>query len=112
MTKARYLPASRVKAGSLRLGRLSVHDSDGRELGKLKGFIVEAGELAISGLVVEAADAEELEVPMGPLQVDALSRSLRLISGPTGDAMVPFSADRVRMIDDADLWVPLFTTAA
>ena len=111
MTNARYLPASRVKAGSLRLGRLSVRASDGREMGKLKGFIVEEGERAIRSLVVEAPDAD-LEIPMGPVQFDAASRSLRLLPDATSIGPTPFSSDGVPMIDDADLWVPLFTTAA
>ena len=36
--KARFLPANRVKAGSLKLGRLSVRTSDNDEIGKLVGF--------------------------------------------------------------------------
>jgi hypothetical protein len=111
MPNARYLPASRVKAGSLRLGRLSVWSSDGRELGKLIGFVVEAGEHCIRSLVVEASD-RQLEVPMGPVQFDATSRSLRMLPGSQPVAPVPFSADRLPVIDDQDLWVPLFTTAA
>jgi hypothetical protein len=111
MANARYLPANRVKAGSLRLGRLTVCGSDGRELGKLKGFIVEEGQRAIRSIVVEAADTE-LEVPMVPVQFDAASRSLRLLPGSHAIAPVPISSDRFPMIDDADLWVPFFTTAA
>lgn len=110
MTKARYLPANRVKAGSLRLGRLSVRGSDGHEMGKLKGFIVEPGERAFRSLVVEG-QTTEFEVPMTQMQVDASSRSLWLIGGSLAQA-VPFSADRVTEIDESELWVPSVHTAA
>jgi len=111
MANARYLPASLVKAGSLRLGRLSVRSSDGCELGKLIGFVVESGDHCIRSLVVEASD-RQLEVPMGPVQVDSTSRSLRMLPDSRAVAPVPFSADRLSMVDDQDLWVPLFTSAA
>jgi hypothetical protein len=110
MSKARYLPATRVRAGSLRLGRLSVRGSDGHEMGKLKGFILGEGERSIRSLVVEGQTAE-LEVPMTPMQVDATSRSLWLLGGSLAQA-VPFAADRVPEIEESELWVPLFTTAA
>lgn len=111
MGNARYLPASRVKAGSLRLGRLSVRSSDGREMGKLIGFVVEPGRHCIRGLVVEGPHAQ-IEVPMGPVQFDIGSRSLRMLPGSQPEAAVPFSVDRVPVIDDADLWVPMLNTAA
>jgi hypothetical protein len=95
METARYLPASRVKAGSLRLGRLTVRSSDGRELGKLVGFVV-----------------EQVEVPMGPLQFDAAARSLLLIGASTPPHTTPFLADRLPVMEDDDLWVPFFHTAA
>ena len=110
MKPARYLPANRVRAGSLRLSRLSVCGSDGYEVGKLKGFIVGDGETSIRSLVVEAPTTE-LEVPMVPVQLDATSRSLRLLSGSLAEA-VPFSADRVSEIDESELWVPFLNTAA
>lgn len=110
MTKARYLPANRVKAGGLRLGRLSVRGSDGHEMGKLKGFIVGPADRAIRSLVVEG-QTTEFEVPMTPMQVDASSRSLWLMGGSLAQA-VPFSADRVTEIDEAELWVPPVHTAA
>lgn len=110
MSKRRYLPANRVRAGSLRLNRLSVCGNDGYEMGKLKGFIVGEGERSIRSLVVEAPTTE-LEVPIAPMQFDASSRSLRLLGGSLAHA-VPFAADRVPEIDESELWVPLLNTAA
>jgi hypothetical protein len=111
METARYLPASRVKAGSLRLGRLTVRSTDGRELGKLMGFVIERGDYRIRSLVVESVDAQ-VEVPMGPLQFDAAARSLRLIGASTTLHTTPFLADRLPVMEDDDLWVPFFHTAA
>jgi hypothetical protein len=104
-----YLPASRVKAGSLRLGRLSVRTSDDHEIGKLLGFIVESGTHRIQSLVVEAPDAH-VAVSMGPVQFDAASRALRLVES---DAYaVRFSADSLPTMPEDDLWVPIFHSAA
>ena len=76
MESARYLPAYKVKAGSLRLGRLSVRSADDHEIGKLLGFVIEPRTTRIRGIVIERDDAQ-LEVPMRPVQFDARSRSLR-----------------------------------
>ena len=109
MEHARYLPASRVKAGGLRLGRLSVRRRSGQEIGKLLGFVVEMGTHQIWGLVLESGDSK-LVVPMGPMQFDPQSRSLRLVQheGPVAE----YATDSVPMVADEDLWIPFFHTPA
>jgi len=74
--RSRYLPANLVKAGSLRLGRVSVRTSDDQEIGKLLGFMIDAHR--IRSLVVESDDAQ-LELPMTSVQLDAAARSLRIV---------------------------------
>ena len=81
----RYLPASRVKAGSLKLGRLSVRTSDNREIGKLVGFLIDPAAHRICSLIVES-DATQVEVGMSPLQFDPESRSIRMIDSSTSGA--------------------------
>jgi len=76
MGRSRYLPANLVKAGSLRLGRVSVRTSDDQEIGKLLGFMIDAHR--IRSLVVESDDAQ-LELPMTSVQLDAAARSLRIV---------------------------------
>jgi hypothetical protein len=111
MESARYLPAHRVKAGSLRLGRLSVRSADDREIGKLLGFVIEPQTTRIRGIVIERDDAQ-LEVPMGPVQFDARSRSLRLVDrGPLPLSASQFPSAAVPEIDENDLWVPLYRVA-
>jgi hypothetical protein len=112
MESARYLPAHKVKAGSLRLGRLSVRSADDHEIGKLLGFVIEPRTTRIRGIVIERDDAQ-LEVPMRPVQFDALSRSLRLVEqGPSTVSTSQFSPASVPEIDENDLWVPLYDSAA
>ena len=113
MDNARYLPASRVRAGSHGIGSLSLVAIDGRDLGKLLGFVIEPGSPRIRSLVVEAAGMQR-EVPMGPLQFDPASKSLRIVA-PSGDVdpgSVAFSPGSIPVIADEDLWVPFFHTAA
>jgi PRC-barrel domain len=109
MEHARYLPAGRVKAGGLRLGRLSVRTRTGQEIGKLLGFVVEMGAHQIWGLVVQSGESQ-LAIPMGPMQLDPLSRSLRLVQ--TDVPVARFVPDSVPTVADEDLWVPLFDSAA
>jgi hypothetical protein len=110
MRDGRYLPANRVKAGSLRLGRLTVRASDGRELGKLAGFVIDSGAHRIRSFVVDAAN-QQLELPMGHVQFDPAARSLRLLDESDAAMTRPFSAD-LPMVEDDDLWVPFFHSAA
>lgn len=105
----RYLPASRVQAGSLRLSDMSVRAHDGRDLGKLVGFVVDSGAHRIRSLVVDSGSTQ-LEVPMGPIQLDPLGLSLKLVENG-GDATI-FSAAACPPVEDADLWVPVFHSAA
>jgi len=106
----RFLPANRVKAGSLKLGRLSVRTSDNREIGKLVGFLIDPTLHRVSSLIVEADDAQ-LEVGMSPLQFDPESRSVRMLDS-THLVRRPFSIDSVPHVSVEDLWVPLFHSAA
>jgi hypothetical protein len=108
---ARYLPAHRAKAGGLRLGRLSVRTSDNREIGKLLGLVVEPQSRRVRSLIVESADSQ-LEVPMGPMQLDPGSRALRIVDMGGVPSTVLFSPESMPTIDEADLWVPLFHSAA
>jgi hypothetical protein len=105
MEHARYLPASRVKAGGLRLGRLSVRKRSGQEIGKLLGFVVEMSTHQIWGLVVEAGESK-LVIPMGPMQFDSQSRSLRLVQPEV--PVAEYATDSVPMVADEDLWIPFF----
>ena len=105
----RYLPATRVQAGSLRLSEMRVRAHDGRDLGKLVGFVVDSGAHRICSLVVDAGSSQ-LEVPMGPIQLDPQGLSLKLVQNG-GDATA-FSAAACPPVEDADLWVPVFHSAA
>jgi len=109
MEHPRYLPASRVKAGGLRLGRLSVRKRSGQEIGKLLGFVVEMSTHQIWGLVLESGDSK-IAIPMAPMQFDPQSRSLRLVQpeAPVGE----FATGSVPMVADEDLWIPFFHTPA
>jgi hypothetical protein len=112
MESARYLPAHKVKAGSLRLGRVSVRTRDDREIGKLTGFVIEPQTTRIRSLVVESDDVQ-FELPMRPLQFDPLSRALRLVDDGTSAANASrFSPESVPEIEENDLWIPLFNSAA
>jgi hypothetical protein len=110
MNMGRYLPASRVQAGSCRLDDMCVKANDGRELGRLIGFVVDPGAHRIRSLVVES-DARQLEVPMGPLQLDPRAQSLQMVDCPA-DAPTAFSLENTPVIEDAELWVPVFHSAA
>jgi len=107
MDNPRYLPAECVKAGTVGLCRLSVRARSGHEIGKLVGFVIDAHH--IRSLVVQSG-ASTLEIPMGFVQFDSFTRSLRLHSEDVeGKA---FAADSVPQISADDLWVPLFHSAA
>lgn len=109
MEQTRYLPAARVKAGGFRLGRLSVRSRTGHEIGKLLGFMFDVSAHQISGLIVEAGESQ-LAIPMCPLQLDPLSRTLRLLQSDVPTTAFP--ADSMPLVADEDLWVPLFDSAA
>ena len=110
MESGRYLPAARVNAGSLRLSDVSVRTHDGLELGKLAGFVIDPRAHCIRSLVVDG-DSSQLELPMGHVQLDSDRCTLTLVD----DASTPlktFAAGTVPVVQDEDLWVPLFHTAA
>jgi len=112
MQNARYLPAHKVKAGSLRLGRVSVRTHDDREIGKLTGFVIEPQTTRIRSLVVETNDVQ-FELPMRPLQFDPRSRSLRIVDeGVSAANASRFSAESVPEIEENDLWIPFYNSAA
>jgi hypothetical protein len=113
MTKANYVPASRTKARSLRLIRMSVRTSDDRELGKLLGFVLDRPG-HISSLVMEVSEstgAQQVEVPMVPVRIDADANAMRLID-TDHPRMTTFRADSVPQIDEHQLWVPLIEDSA
>jgi hypothetical protein len=105
-----YLPATRVKADGLRLGRLSVRTSDDQEIGKLLGFVIDTNAHRICSLVIERQDAS-FEVAMAPFQFDPGTRSIRLIQSAAVEGR-PFSPDDIPHVSVEDLWVPLFHSAA
>jgi len=112
MQNARYVPAHKVKAGSLRLGRVSVRTRDDREIGKLTGFVIEPQTTRIRSLVVESDDVL-FELSMRPVQFDPLSRSLRIVEvGLPAPSGTRFSPDSVPEIEENDLWIPLYNSAA
>lgn len=106
----RFLPASRVKAGSFRLGRMAVRTSDGCEVGKLLGFVIDAATHQLCSLVLER-DECQFEVPMAPLQFDLNGRALRLVNGGRPEVR-PIETSTLTQITVEDLWIPMFTTAA
>ena len=110
MDTGRYLPAARVHAGSLQLSDLSVRANDGRELGKLAGFVIDPRAHCIRSLVLQA-ESTQLEVPMGHVQLDSQGATLRLVD-TSSDVLKTFTAEAVPEVDDADLWVPVFHSAA
>jgi hypothetical protein len=114
MSDPRYLPAIRTKARSLRLGRLSVRTVDDRELGTLVGFLIDQRNHHIHSLVMEVVDGagmQHVELPMVPLRLDAESHALRMVE-PYGPPPTAFRAESVSQIDEDDLWIPFFHTAA
>jgi hypothetical protein len=108
MDSPRYLPASHVKAGSLRLGQMSVRSSNDREIGKLAGFVID--EHRIRSMVVDC-DEEKLEVPMTAVQFDAGARLLRIVQNE-GIPHQTFSPSSVPHVEVEDLWIPFFHSAA
>jgi hypothetical protein len=106
----RFVPASRVKAGSLRLGRLTVRTGDGREFGKLLGFVIDAATHRLCSLVVER-DKHQLEIPMAPIQLDLSSRALRLLHGERPEGR-PFNLRSMPHVTIDDLWIPMLHSAA
>jgi hypothetical protein len=112
MESGRYLPAARVNAGSLRLSDISVRTHDGRELGTLAGFVIDPGAHCIRSLVLHAG-ASQLELPMGPVQLDPDGRTLTVVDPASGlMKMTTFAAESVPVVQDEDLWVPFFHSAA
>ena len=73
---------------------------------------------AIYSLYEGVAGVEEIDTimklgmshPMGPLQLDPQGRSLKLVHN--GGDVTAFSADACPPVEDADLWVPVFHSAA
>jgi hypothetical protein len=113
MDTPRFLPADRVRAGNVPLGFISLRTTDGRDLGTLLGFVVEPATPRIRSFVVEAAGRSR-EVPMGPVQFDSWSQSLRIVA-PTSDRDLlgtEFAPGSLPVVSDEDLWVPVFHTAA
>jgi hypothetical protein len=114
MSHPRYLPAIRTKARSLRLGRLSVRTLDDRELGRLLGFVIDPRGHHICSLVMEVVDpagTQQVELSMVPLRLDVESRALRMVD-PGTPRMMAFRAEFVSQVDEDDLWIPFFHTAA
>ena len=111
MSQARYLPASHTQARSLPLGPLTIRTADDRELGRLMGFVIGPDENHISRLVLEVDGARQVALPMVPLRFDVDAQALRLTSAEI-PLMSAFEASSIAQIDEADLWVPLVSSAA
>ena len=114
MNPPKYLPALRTEARHMGLSRLSVRATDGRELGKLLGFVIDPQAQQISSLVLEVADgtgSRQVSVPMVPLCLDAERHVLRLIHTGTVPAMA-FRPESVAQVEEDDLWVPFIHSAA
>jgi hypothetical protein len=114
MSVTRFLPAIRTKVRSLRLGRLSVRSCDGRELGKLTGFIIDPRGAHVCSLVIEVASGEgsqQMELPLVPVRLDADAHALRLIEADV-PSMTMFRPESVSAVEEDDLWIPLVHTAA
>jgi hypothetical protein len=114
MNGPRYLPATRTKVRSLRLGRVSVRSADDRELGKLAGFVVDPEARHLCSLVMEvvgAAGSQQVELPMVPLCFDAESHALRLVD-PGVPATIAFRPESMFEVEEDDLWIPIVHSAA
>ncbi len=114
MAVPRYLPAIRTRVRRHVLGRLSVRTSEDRELGALIGFVIDSGSRHLSSLVLEvvtASGSQQVELSMVPLCFDAESAALRMIE-PGVPSMVAFRPESASPIDEDDLWIPFFHTAA
>ena len=110
MDSGRYLPAARVNAGSLRLSDVTVRAHDGRELGKLAGFVIDPGAHCIRSLVLDV-DASQLELPMGHVQLDPTGRTLTIV-GDSSSVLKAFAAGSMPVVQEEDLWVPFYHSAA
>jgi sporulation protein YlmC with PRC-barrel domain len=110
MESGRYLPAARVNAGSLSLSDVSVRTNEGRELGKLAGFVIDPGAHCIRSLVLQG-DSSQLELPMGHVQLDPGRRTLT-VADDSSSVLKTFAAESVPEVQDEDLWVPFFHSAA
>jgi hypothetical protein len=106
----RFVPASRIKAGSFRLGRVAVRTSDDRELGKLLGFVIDAATNRLCSLVLEH-DEQQVEIPLTPLQFDPSVRALRLLNAERPEGR-PFTVGSIPQVTVEDLWIPMFHSAA
>jgi hypothetical protein len=114
MSRPRYLPAIHTKARSLRLGRLSVRTLDDHEIGKLIGFVIDPRGHHICSLVMEVVgedETQQLELAMAPLRLDAESHALRLLE-PQASTLTAFRPEAVSPIEEDDLWIPFFHSAA
>jgi hypothetical protein len=114
MTVLRYLPANRTKVRSLHLGPLSVRTSGDRELGTLMGFLIDPDDRHVRSLVVEVATVaglQQVELPMVSISFDADSHALRVIE-PGVPSMIAFRPESVSPVEENDLWIPFFHTAA
>jgi hypothetical protein len=93
---------------------VSVRSADGRELGKLAGFVVDPQGRHLCSLVMDvvgAAGSHQVELPMVPVSFDAESRALRLVHAGI-PVMMAFRHDSVSEVDDDDLWIPIIRSAA
>jgi hypothetical protein len=114
MTVPRYLPANRTKVRSLHLGPISVRTSGDRELGTLMGFLIDPRDGHVRSLVMEVvtvAGVQHVELPMVSISFDADSHALRVIE-PGVPSMIAFRPESVSPVEEDDLWVPFFHTAA
>jgi hypothetical protein len=92
---------------------MCLRTTDGREVGRLLGFVIEPGLPRIRSLVVDSAGSAR-EVPMDAVRFDPSSLSLRIVS-PTADADqcgVAFAPGTLPEISDEDLWIPIIHSAA
>jgi len=87
---------------------------DDQELGKLLGFVVDPRSRHICSLVLEVVDAagsQQVALTMVPLCFDAESHALRMTEADV-PLMMAFQPESISHIDEDDLWIPLFHTAA
>jgi hypothetical protein len=75
------------------------------------GFVIGPEENHISRLVLEVDGSRQVALPMVPLRFDVDAHALRLTSAEI-PLMSAFEASSIAQIDEADLWVPLFSSAA
>ena len=114
MSVPSYLPAARTKVRSLGLGCVSVRNSDGSELGKLAGFVVDQQGRHLCSLVMDvvgAAGSQQVELPMVPVSFDAESQALRLVQAGV-PVMMAFRHESVAEVAEDDLWIPIVHSAA